>query len=164
MMTDAQWKEFQSSLRGKWLEAHLTPELQAVIDLGYLRHDAPEDVKKDYLGYCRQFEKPHIRLARRPGASYITLLMSTEETMKPTRRVSGQIGKLSKAWAERLYPGKNAYLDLSGKEGGVPKLTEEQALALASEIWAIVGQAGAYEIIEPPEEFESEDGESEDSE
>ena len=65
---------------------------------------------------------------------------------------------------DSLYPGRKAYLELSAKEAGLPKLTEDQALALASEIWAIVGQAGAYEIIEPPEEFESEDGESEDSE
>jgi len=142
-------QEIKAAQREHWLATHLTPELQEVIDLGYLRHDAPESVAKAYRAYCQLFDKPCIWL-RSGSRSGITLLMAITETMKPAQRVSRQVGKLRKAWAERLSRKHGILADeLSAKEASMRALTEEQALALAGDLWAIVGQAGAYEHAEP---------------
>jgi hypothetical protein len=85
--------------------------------------------------------------------------MSTEETMKPTRKTTAQVTKLRKAWSERLIPDRKdgkpkGEVEIYAKEAGIPCLTEDQAVALAAELWAIVGQDGAYGYVEPPEEDE----------
>ena len=78
---------------------------------------------------------------------------------KPTRKTKMRVNRLAKAWAEILYPGRqNADIDLDANEAGVYRLTEEQAHKLASELWAVVGQPGAYDIVDFDEDDEDDEG------
>lgn len=141
--------------------------LEDVIPLGYVRSDqTPKDVMSAYQWHCRQHNRPYIWIAFKPTNSSrcrgdFRVLMSTKETMKPTRKTTAQVTKLRKAWSERLVPDRKdgkpkGELDFDAKEAGVPCLTEDQAVALAAELWAIVGQDGAYTYVEPADEDEDE--------
>ena len=143
--------------------------LEDVIPLGYVRSDqTPKDVRSAYQWHCRQHARPYIWISYRPSQSSrcrgdFGVLMSIEETMKPTRKTTAQVTKLRKAWSERLVPDRKdgkpkGELDFNAKEAGVPCLTEDQAVALAAELWAIVGQDGAYTYVEPADEDEEDEG------
>lgn len=136
--------------------------IEEVIERGYYhKPSTPDDVRQAYALHCRQQRLPVIYVAPSIRETWQVLMsepfpLSGGEP-KPTRTTSRRVNALAKAWAAVLYPGrKDAYIEMTAREAGVPRLTEDQARQLAAELWAIVGQPGAYDFVEPEEEEDEE--------
>lgn len=136
--------------------------IDEVIEQGYyVKTSTPEDVRQAYAWHCRQQRLPVIRLA--PSIRETWAVQMSEPwplsggDPKPTRTTSRRVNALAKAWAAVLYPGrKDVDIGLTAREAAVYRLTEDQARQLAVELWAIVGQPGAYDFVEPEEEEDEE--------
>lgn len=159
MPTDEETMQtIKAAQQAAWIENNMTPELESAVARGYYVKGRDTG---NYWDYCRQFDRPLIRI--NPFRDAFQVLMTIEETQKPTRKTSTRIGKLRKEWEARLFPEdaqkdpkQRRCLDMSGKEVSLYRLSEDQAIELASALWAIVGQPGAYMYAEPPDEEEDE--------
>lgn len=127
----------------------------------YFLAAAADDVRQAYAWHCRQQRLPVIYVAPSIRETW-QVLMSEPWPLsggdpKPTRTTSRRVNALAKAWAAVLYPGRdNVDIGLTARGAGVVRLTEDQARQLAVELWAIVGQPGAYDFVEPEEEEDEE--------
>ncbi|MEI2692630.1 MAG: hypothetical protein V9H69_24060 [Anaerolineae bacterium] len=132
--------------------------IDEVIEQGYyVKTSTPEDVRQAYAWHCRQQRLPVIYLAPSLRETWKVLMSEPWPVSggepKPTRTTSRRVNALAKTWAAVLYPGrKDVSIELSARGAGVCGLTEDQARQLAAELWAIVGQPGAYDFVEPEEE------------
>ena len=101
--------------------------------------------------------------------AWLVQLMARRD-LKPTRKTSAAIRKLAEKWSEIVYPGsiqrwkdahpgKRISYSLAAQDGSMAVATKKQALAMAIELWAIIGEPGAYEYVEPHDEDEEEDNE-----
>lgn len=136
-------------------------EIEKLKAQGYVLKDStPKDVASAWHWHCRQQSLPYIQISIRPIQSSklsgpFAILLSTEETMRPAKRTSSRMAKLRKDWTERIGRSIDSYT-LNAREGSLRGLTEEQAISLASDLWTILSQPGAYEQVELEDDLREE--------